>query len=486
MAAFSFDKFMNTINNIKADTITELKMKISIEALASMNDLCPSSYMPFFFIDAAYANCIKFIGFTNDRTISSELTIKSETVKNFLILNGNLRQDFSSAIIDEPRPEKIITNKDLMRTLYASIFDNLISSLITPEGKKSFNAGWDFHEYDEDGDLCVHDDSKEPYSNSFLNAEFELLKEHDTFFKTEFDRFPYFLLANILITCKLDVPNDNWFQFTTINDVISYYFEQKRCYEFYDSLIMSIYKLNHGEYIPIPNGITKIINGLFLDADIHAIYDPFCNLGQFALNVNPQMASLNDIKTPLKFISDEQSDEAICAVSARLMFRGCEVKFVNHDVNIKQPVYFVSMPSIDKQITYKGRNISSIEFALIKGMECVNHGGKMACLVPSYVLTSKDYKEVMSIIINSPFETKIICFPKKTIASTQIAMSIIYVNGHKNSGTIKFIDAYDHVASKEDFNEFSSTSISPISSVLGKEEIGGIYKLYHNFKPVLS
>lgn len=473
MAVFSFDEYVYEVMNIKAENDISRKKQVIRLTLDALDKLCPGSFMPFFFLYAASYNRVKLIINTGEQASASSLLIKSNEIREFILPKGKLMPLLGDVLVKEIADGKI----SQLGMLIWNVIKSIISVIGIDENENS--CFWDFHEYTDDGENVYVDENEQPLEDSFydrLKKVLGTLESHDPFFQNDFNKAIYYVLVCFLINSKLDLPNDMDYQFLTIDDVMRYYREQADWHNFYDEVIMDTYSQYHPEYKPIPRALTRIVNGLFLNAETHVMYDPICSLGMFALNVNAQMSNLRDQKSPRTFITEPQDEATICATAVRLLFRDCTANFdgINADAS---NVYFVAMPMMDLTFSDADKGFKVIKNTFKLGIDCVQKDGKMAIIIPSSVLVEKKYEEIRQSIIELPFETKIISLPKEAMGEANISVSIVYVDGTEKNDEIKLVDAFDYVYKEDDAGKTPSM-FSFIKPIFERTDIGDVYINY--------
>lgn len=441
MAVFSFDEFADTLNNTgKGKNSTEI-------ILDELDKICPSSYMPFVFIYAKACNCLHFVRIKNIQSNISPLALKKSDLINS-ILSEMKKIAVSVAKEGEIVNDEFVTKhiEELLPKIKLGI--SLYPLLESTDENDVF--AWDFHGYDD------INDEENPQGSGYYDGDsyrriqnaISILKKHDPFFTSSFDKCSYFNLISLLTFCKNSCPEYDPY-LDDIDEAISYYRKTEQWHDFYDKLIMGFYSKHNPSYQSIPEGITRIVNGLLHDdkgSEYDTQYDPFNNMGVFALNVNAQMSSPREQKAPHSFICDKTDDETTCAITVRMLFRDCYVEFEEKPSDKRQPNFIAMPPLTGKQVIEREEG-SPINFSIRKGMDYAQKGRKMVCIVPSTTLFSEKYKEVRELLINSRYLIRIVLIPENAFPTIDEALCVIFVDGSKECDSIKMVDASEYIYS---------------------------------------
>lgn len=410
MADFNFDEFMNTVNNIKANNELSRNKQVVRLTLNAMNNLCPNSYMPFLFIHAIATYKLEFTEYKKNISIHQNLIVSYEESLNLIYKSNYVKTSLSNLL-------KMIKSGTGNGKVDNSAY--MFSDVLVPFSKDTNKGYWKF--------------------DGISKNALKVMEKHDSFFSSSFDKGAYLGLIDVLKYYMPQNPDNEEHYFDE-----SFYLNMQEWIDFFDNLIIEQYKSNHldWDYV-VPDAITRIINGLFMDAGKAKLYDPFGHLGTFALNVNPTMSEVRELKTPICFLSDVKEDDDICATNARLLFHDERTLYnlestSKNDINA--PTYLATIV-----LSKEDDDSNPIEISIEKGLECVKNGGKMACVIPSSVLINKNFEDVRKLIVDTDFETKLVLLPAGCFMHTGISVTIIFINGKVTSDKIKFIDASNYV-----------------------------------------
>lgn len=440
MAEFCFDEFLNEVKNVKAENGLSRNERIISIVLSKMDKLCPNSYMPYLFLYAAATDNLELAKLEqneNADSISQQLAYPHDDQTAFT--EGN------AFIKDNP------VFKDQLSKVFNAIFNH----------KKIGEEEWQFIAQFIDLMLVLANRDAIYYwrFRGISNNALEVLEHHDPFFTTKFDKILYLALIEVLKNFMPENPDNKDHYFEEV-----FYMEMNDWTFFFDNLIIEQYKKNHPiEQYVVPEAFKRIANGLFMDAEQSIIYDPYCHLGDFALNVNPHMSEYREYKSPVGFISDIKDDETICATTLRLLFHDERTLYDFKDVvkeSISASHYFVTIPLFSNTVQKGEGELDPNKYSIKKGLECVHNGGKMMCVIPSAYLINKKTEDIRRSLTNTGYETKLIFMPTGCLNYSDIATTIVFVNGKKTSDSIKFIDASRYVKHNDDSTEIDFISIS--------------------------
>ena len=445
MKMFPLNEFVKSLNlnNIGND---DVRKKVIKQILDALDHICPGSYMPYFFIAASGNNGLS-LGPTSDKD--------KESLPYAQIIS---RKDFAPYLSEK---ESVLMSRDENHTI-ASVLSKGLKDIISCINDAEHPL------------YCWHFDQTSIFHWASLTKNDPLF----TFFqiKSEDDADPivmntnkaaYFTLVCILCAC-LPINPDYDKSYDNMSEE-SLFDAKEEWLDFCDSLIMEYYCKRHPEYHAIPEGYCRIINGLFFDSQEHILYDPFNNLGQFALNVNAHMSEIRELQTPSIYLYDENDIEALLATEVRLALRGglsFKIDFItnllekhqdsssNPSSNPSSGFYLATMPPFSKSVEIKGESVDPIAYSIKKGLSIADNGGKMAIIVPSSVLINQKYNELRNILINNKHAVKFVLMPSGSLGTwSGIATVIIFVDGSVECDTVKFIDATNFVH-KSSYHEY--------------------------------
>lgn len=481
MAKFSFFQFINSLKNINASNEQDRKDIILHLTLEAMDKICPNSYMPFVFMYAASYGDLHFVHKEDSvMGIPNNLTLSFEEFSSGII-NGAGKKFGREMFADKKSCKTYgITYVQFVKDLAFGVIFNELGDIFNKDDNPDYTCFWDFRPYvdsDPESEYCYPLDEDPLNINDPLLSTIKTLEKVDPFFNTVFDKASYFVLIGILKRCIIATPGEEYtYDIIDINDAMYYYRDWDKWHNYYDSLIMQKFYSQKKTNATVPNGLTRIVNGLFFDAQRHPMYAPFTNMGAFALNVNAQMAVQREQKTPNCFYSDIKDDETVCATTVRLLFRDCIVIWTTPDEDIKGNTYYVAMPSLTSKFSNSKADNDILKREMAEGMEYACKGSKMACIVPSYVLVSENFLDIRKKIVDSKYKVKIISLPKETVSEYDSAISIIFIDGREESDSVKFIDGFDYVSRAND--EDSLNAIDSIPRKFQHPDVGNIYINY--------
>ena len=327
MAVFSFDEFVKGMNLVDALGYENKNLKQNFEAtrriLVELDKLCPNSFMPFMFIYASMNGDLQFEAVKADK-VPEPLRLSKGACQEILSSSDSFKEFIKSCIEEGNKG-----SDEYFRDTFNGIVINALLPFINALGHNALDYyAWSF-------------------SGSLISSAMNVLKEYDTFFTMDETKKPeYFALVKLLIECAPAKPRLS--KKDTISGTKTYYGESEKWYGFYDDLIMGVYAKLHPKNQQIPACLTRIVNGLLMNAEKYIMYDPYCNVGEFALNVNAQMSNLRDQKSPLTFVSDNTDTSTKLATTVRLLFRDCRVQFNGNEMVPAKDKYFVAMPNLVK------------------------------------------------------------------------------------------------------------------------------------------
>lgn len=481
MAKFSFFQFINSLKNIYASNEKDRKDIVLHLTLEAMDKICPGSYMPFVFMYAASYGDLHFAHKEDSfKGIPDNLTLNFEEFSS-VIFNGNGKKFWREVFADETKAKIYgYTYVKFVKDLAFGVIFNDLGEIFNKEDNSDYTCFWDFRPYldsDPESENFYPVDANPLNINGILLSTIKTLEKVDPFFNSIFDKTSYFVLVGILKRCIITTPGDEYtYNIMDINEATSYYWQWNKWHNYYDCLIMEKFHSQKDTNFTVPKGLTRVVNGLLLDAQRHPMYSPLTNMGEFALNVNAQMAVDRDQKSPICLYSQSKDDETVCATTVRLLFRECKVKWEAPSDDIKSNTYYVAMPSLTSKFVNSKADNDILKKEMTEGLDFAYKGSKMVCIVPSYVLVSEDFLDIRKKIVESKYAVKILSLPKETISEYNSAISIIFIDGNEESDSVKFIDGFDYVSRANE--EDSLNAFDSITRMFHRPDVGNIYINY--------
>lgn len=466
MTIFPLNEFVNGLNLANAkDDITQ--KAIIKKILMALDDICPNSYMPFLFM---YAYSIKGLYFkpleeqdTEEYNVPYSQTLDQLDFTYFSMQGNNIFKTANEALKERQSP---------------SLLSKALSDLLKLANDETCNKYvWSF----TDNTTLISLEILKLYDPFFKDFEKNKYYDKDDFTigGSEYvtNKLSYYTLLCILNECLPVNPDYD----DTPKPEELYLQEKDSWLKFFDELILSKCSNGKAGFITIPSAFIRIANGLLEDGDKKNLFDPFNHYGQFALNINSQMTTPWELKTPMSYFYREIDPNAICITTVRCLFRGClsipvaqnfldisniltEDKSSLQSSNDLKGFYLETMPPFLNKVNIDGKDVSPIDNAIEISLNIAKSGSKAVCIIPSAVLISKKYENIRHKLIDNDFNTKLVLMPQGTLgASSSIATTILLIDGTKKSNSIKFVDASKYVSKKGNDVKIDYVAISNLA-----------------------